>query len=62
MVNNILSNISLFVFVFTVLVLLRLVFKFVGSLISYKSLKLEIRELIFYAICLSYFITYIFSV
>ena len=41
MVNNILSNISLFVFVFTVLTMLRLAFKFVSSLISYKSLKLE---------------------
>jgi len=62
MINNLLSNISLFLFVFAVLSLLRLTFMFISSLISYNKLKIEIRELIFYGICLSYIISYIVKV
>jgi len=62
MIINLLSNIGLFLFVFAVLSLLRLMFMFVSSLISYNKLKIEIRELIFYAICLSYIVSYILKV
>jgi len=62
MIINLLSNIGLFLFVFAVLSLLRLMFMFISSLISYNKLKIEIRELIFYAICLSYIVSYILKV
>lgn len=62
MTTDILSHISLFVFVFTILVLVRLAFNFISSFATFRKMNIETRELIFYSICLSYFITYIISV
>jgi hypothetical protein len=59
MVSNILLHIATFLFTFSSLSLVRLLFKFISSLITYEKLKISTRELIFYGICLSYFITFI---
>jgi hypothetical protein len=61
MVSNLLGHIATFLFVFTGLSIVRLLINVISSLISYQVLKMSLRELIFYGICLSYFITYIVS-
>jgi hypothetical protein len=61
MVSNLLGHIATFLFVFTGLSIVRLLINVISSLTSYQVLKMSLRELIFYGICLSYFITYIVS-
>lgn len=58
--NN-LDTVYLFVFIFSVLTVLRTVFRFIVSLlqVSPQKLVLSNRELIFLAISISYCLTYI---
>ena len=55
------ESIYLFIFVFTILVLIKNTTKFIGALLSKnpKPLVYNDRELIFLGLSLSYFITYI---
>lgn len=55
------ESIYLFIFVFTILVLIKNITKFIGALLSKnpKPLVYNNRELIFLGLSLSYFITYI---
>jgi hypothetical protein len=59
MVNNILYYIATFIFVFSILSLLRLSIKFVSSLISFTKMEMSLGELTYYGLTLSYLITYI---
>jgi len=55
------ENIFLFIFVFTILISLRGLFKIIGSLVQKEPtpLKFSNRELIFLGLSISYIITYI---
>ena len=63
MLNEIVSNITLFIFVFSVLAMVRLGVNFVSSLLSDppKPLNLTIREIIISGLFLTYIITYIIT-
>jgi hypothetical protein len=58
-----LDNILLFLFIFSVLAVVRIIFKFISSLLQNPPHKLELsgRELFFFGLTLSYTITYLIS-
>lgn len=61
MINEIVANITLFIFVFSVLAMVRLGVNFVSSLLSDppQPLNLSNQEIILHGIFLSYIISYI---
>jgi hypothetical protein len=58
-----LGYIFLFVFIFSVLSVIRIIFKFIGSLLQNPPQKLVLssRELFFFGLTISYTITYLIS-
>lgn len=61
MINEIVANITLFIFVFSVLAMVRLGVNFISSLLSDppQPLNLTNREIILHGVFLSYIISYI---